>query len=102
FIGRKPDIQRKQNRTGFGNSEIRFEKPVTIQTEKCHPVACRHPRCAKSTGETSGTFAQLRVAESLVSAYDRGLAGQLLFGVAEESHRSKRYVHRLFLCYQAD
>src|SRR5260370_7881518 len=68
---------------------------MAIQAEKCNPVARFHPRFAQSTGETAGAFTELRVSETTVSTNHGGLAGELLFGITQESYGGQRNIHGL-------
>jgi len=62
-----------------------------------------HPRFAQSTGKTAGTFTELRVSETTVSTNHGGLAGELLFGMTQESYGGKgEYSWPYLAAYQAD
>ncbi len=95
FPRSEPEVQREQHRAGFQYAVIRFEKPMAIQAEKCNPVARFHPRFAQSAGETAGTFSELRVRETTVSANHGCLIGELLFGITQKSYGGKRNIHGL-------
>jgi hypothetical protein len=75
---------------------------MAIQAEKGDAVARFHPCFPQSPSQTPGTFRELRVREPLVPADHSGLAGELLFGIAQESYGGKRNIHRLSRPYHAD
>jgi hypothetical protein len=68
---------------------------MAIHAEKCDPVAPFHPRFPQCTGETAGTFTELRISEAMVSTNHCGLAGELLFGITQETNWGKRNIHCL-------
>jgi len=66
---------------------------MAIQAEKRDAVAGFHSSFAESAGEAAGAFGELGIGEPPVAADDGGLAGKLLFGIAQESYGSKGNIH---------
>jgi hypothetical protein len=92
-VGRKPDVHRKQHRTGLGDAVIPLQEPVAIPAQEGDAVAGLDAGLAQSAGKPANTLGKLRICKSLVSAYDCGFARVLLLCMAQKAYGCKWEVH---------
>jgi hypothetical protein len=98
----EPDVQWQENRAGFQNSVVSFEKAVTIGAEESHAVAGLDTSLPQCTCKPPRAIREFHIRKSVLIADDGRSAGVLLLRVPQEAQWGKRDVHGIPRLDQAD
>ena len=79
FRRRQPNIERKENGLRFQNSEVGFQQPMAVQTEKGYAISRLHSGTTQRSRQTPHPIAKLGIGKAQILAHHRCLIGELLF-----------------------